>query len=94
MLRCSDKTVNRGLYLLHMHSTRHEINISWYSIEGGSVIVGVERVSGTYRYPVRSVGIDLFEDEHNYMGDEKKEKTKKHSENADTSTSVTFDLVV
>ena len=45
----SDGTINRGLFLLHMHSIWHGIKRSWPSTEGGSVIVGVERVSVTYR---------------------------------------------
>ena len=44
LLRNSDETINRGLFWPHMHSIWHEIKRSWHSTEGGSVMVGVERV--------------------------------------------------
>ena len=45
LLNRSDGTINRGLFWPHMHSIWHGIKRSWHSIEGGSVIVGVESVS-------------------------------------------------
>ena len=65
---------------------------SWYSTEGDSEIVGVERMSVTYRQPACTVKLKMI-----ICGNRKKEmnyKDKRHSENTDTSTSVTFHLVV
>ena len=43
----SDGTINRGLFWPNMHSIWHGIKISWHSTKGGSVLVGVEKVSVT-----------------------------------------------
>ena len=56
---------------------------SWYSTEGDSEIVGVERMSVTYRQPACTVKLKMI-----ICGNRKKEmnyKDKRHSENTDTS---------
>ena len=55
-----------------MHSIWHGIKRSWFSTEGVSVIVGVEIVSVTYRYPARTVKMKM-----KYVGNGKKKMDDK-----------------
>ena len=45
--------------ILATNSIWHRIKRSWHSIEGAYVIVGVERVSFTCRYPARTVKVKM-----------------------------------
>ena len=76
----SDGTINRGIFGLHMHSIWQGIKRSWHSMEGGSVTVGVEKVSVTYRQPACTVKMKMNKckcwqkEEKIWMSGQKEEK--------------------